>query len=434
MSDFLSIASPSSSDSALLEKIKDEAVSLLGRADLSDQEIEDVISSTINKFIPNISVTDHENLTRTIGDELLRYGVLQILMDDVQVNEIMVSGGGKKPDGGYNTPLVFTERDGINSFEPNIRINSEEDLCKIVERLGRKSGRRCDEANPLMDAQLPDGSRVNAVHHSISIDGQTLNIRKFKRDTITPEQLLDNDTCSQDMMSFLQACVKARLNIVISGGTSSGKTTLLNVLSSFIPRNEHIVVIEDTTELQLFHPHIDRLQSRPKNAEGTGEITIHKLLINSLRMNPDRIIIGECRSSETIDMLQAMQTGHDGALTTIHSNSAKGVFTRIETMIGLSQNFDRSAIRQQIYESLDIVVQTKKLFDGRRIISEILSLDSYNDGVIGCSVLYLGQYNAFSDEVEFICKSAYASRVRDKLRDANIDFDESCMCKTGGEQ
>ena len=416
----------------LFAQVQKELNSKLAYQEMSDEQIEAwaieyVYSQTLT--LPN---DRRDVISKGICDRLLRFGALQVLIDDPEVSEIMVSGGGKLPDGRYLPPKVFTERSGVNRAEQGVVLNSEAELMQIVSRLASKTGRRCDESSPLMNAQLPDGSRVNAVHHSISIDGQTLNIRKFKLDAKTPVDLVRGETCSPNIMNFLQSCVKARCNIIISGGTGSGKTTLLNVLSSFIPRNEHIVVIEDTAELQLYHPHIDRLQARQANAEGKGLVTMHDLLVNSLRMKPDRIVVGECRSSETLEMLQAMQTGHDGSLTTIHSNSASAALLRIETLVKSDSSFDVDAIRSQIAQAIDLVVHTRRRKDGSRIIEEIISVDSYTDSVLYTSTIFQAVINDIDGCVSFNATDRQPLDIRRKILEAGQIYNQDWFFQQRG--
>lgn len=310
-------------------------------------------------------------LQKTVADEFLRLGPLQPLQEDESISEIMVNGGGMDEDGNYYAPVVFVEVDGVIHPRPDIEIESVDALESLITRIGDRMGRRCDMANPRMDASLPDGSRVNATHRSISLDGPSLTIRKFKKDAMTPEQLVDFGTCSDDMMMFLSSCIASRLNIFVSGGTGSGKTTLLNVLSSFIPPAERIVSIEDTAELQLKQPDIVRLQSRPANTEGRGAITIHDLLVNALRMRPDRIIVGECRGGEALDMMQAMNTGHDGSLTTLHANSPEEAVSRLIAMVRFAADLPVDVIESQIAGALDVMVQTARTLSGSRYVSEI---------------------------------------------------------------
>ncbi len=289
-------------------------------------------------------------------------------MKDPDLTEIMVNG----PD------TIYVERHGVIERSPK-RFTESRQLRLIIERIITPLGRRIDEASPMVDARLPDGSRVNAIIEPVAIDGTTLTIRRFGHHRLTAEDLIANGAVPKQVMEFLQAAVQARLNCVVSGGTGSGKTTFLNVLSSFLPDRERIITIEDAAELLLNQSHVVRLESRPPNVEGTGEIAIRDLVRNALRMRPDRIIIGECRGGEALDMLQAMNTGHDGSLTTIHANGQRDALSRIETMV-LMAGFDLPvrAIREQIASALDMVVHTARMRDGSRKIigvSEVVGME-----------------------------------------------------------
>jgi pilus assembly protein CpaF len=307
-------------------------------------------------------------LRQEILDEALGLGPLEDLMKDPDVSEIMVNG----PD------TIYVERHGVIEHTPK-RFTEDRQLRLIIERIITPLGRRIDESSPMVDARLSDGSRVNAIIEPVAIDGSTLTIRRFGKRRLTTEDLINIGAAPRPVMDFLQAAVQARLNCVVSGGTGSGKTTFLNVLSSFLPDRERIITIEDAAELLLNQSHVVRLESRPPNVEGTGEIRIRDLFRNALRMRPDRIIIGECRGPEALDMLQAMNTGHDGSLTTIHANSQRDALSRIETMV-LMAGFDLPvrAIREQIASALDMVVHTARLRDGTRKVigvSEVVGME-----------------------------------------------------------
>ena len=319
--------------------------------------------------IPEIeSAEDLERLKSEIVDEALGLGPLEDLMRDPAVSEIMVNG----PE------HVYVERRGlIERVEKHF--SGEQQLRLVIERIIMPLGRRVDESVPMVDARLPDGSRVNAIIPPLSIDGSTLTIRRFGTRRLAVHDLLEKRSITREMEEFLHACIQARLNIVISGGTGSGKTTFLNILSGFIPERERIVTIEDAAELRLNQPHVVRLESRPANLEGRGEVKIRDLVRNALRMRPDRIVVGEARGAEALDMLQAMNTGHDGSLTTVHANSARDSLSRIETMVMMA-GFDLPvrAIREQVSSAVDLVVQTARLQDGSRkvtSISEVIGME-----------------------------------------------------------
>jgi len=307
---------------------------------------------------------EKERLYREIRNELLGYGPLEPLLVDASVNDILVNT--------YNQ--VFVERRG--KLEPSsIRFTDNAHLLKIIEKIASGVGRRIDESCPMVDARLPDGSRVNAIIPPLALDGPALSIRKFARDPIKMEDLIKFGAITGDMAEVLRGMVKARLNILISGGTGAGKTTFLNVLSSCIPNDERIITIEDSAELQMQQDHVVRLETRPPNLEGHGEVTQRDLVRNALRMRPDRIILGEVRSGEALDMLQAMNTGHDGSLATIHANSPRDALTRLETMVSMAglHILDR-AIRHQIASAINVVIQLARLSDGSRKMMNLYEL------------------------------------------------------------
>jgi pilus assembly protein CpaF len=332
-------------------------------------KVEAIAASLVSERKFQGSAEELAELRREIVDEALGLGPLEDLMRDNDVSEIMVNGPDK----------IYVERHGKIDLTAK-HFSSNRQLRLIIERIITPLGRRIDESSPMVDARLPDGSRVNAIIEPIAIDGTSMTIRRFGQHRLSADDLINIGAVPPPMIDFLRACVQARLNCVVSGGTGSGKTTFLNILSSFLPERERIVTIEDAAELRLNQPHIVRLESRPANIEGTGEIRIRDLFRNSLRMRPDRIIIGECRGAEALDMLQAMNTGHDGSLTTIHANSQRDAISRIETMV-LMAGFDLPvrAIREQIASALDIVVHTARMRDGTRKllgVSEVVGMES----------------------------------------------------------
>jgi pilus assembly protein CpaF len=307
---------------------------------------------------------EKERLCREIRNELLGYGPLEPLLADSSINDILVN----------NYCKVFVERRG--KLEPSIiRFTDNAHLLKIIEKIASGVGRRIDESSPMVDARLPDGSRVNAIIPPLALDGPALSIRKFARDPIKVEDLVGFGAITEDMAEVLHGMVQARLNILISGGTGTGKTTFLNVLSSFIPNDERIITIEDSAELQLQQDHVVRLETRPANLEGQGEVTQRDLVKNALRMRPDRIILGEVRSGEALDMLQAMNTGHDGSLATIHANSARDALTRLETMVSMAGlNIPEKAIRHQVTSAINVVLQLARLSDGSRKMMNLFEI------------------------------------------------------------
>ena len=292
------------------------------------------------------------------------YGPITALLNDDSISEIMVNGPNQ----------VYVERKGQLS-PVDVKFESDAELVRVIREIAAFVGRRIDEESPMVDCRLPDGSRVNAVIAPLAIDGASLTIRKFARDPYTVQDLINFGTITAEAAGFLEACVKAHFNILVSGGTGSGKTTMLNVLSSFIPDTERVVTIEDAAELQLRQPHKVRLESRPARVDGTGRVSIRELVVNALRMRPDRIVIGECRSGEALDMLQAMNTGHDGSLTTIHANTPRDTLARLETLVLMSGvDLPQRAIREQIASAIQIIVQQSRLRDGSRRVTNITEI------------------------------------------------------------
>jgi pilus assembly protein CpaF len=319
------------------------------------------IVQVYNKTGLQLSETLRQQLFRDVFDELIGYGPIQMLLDDPNVTEVMVNGPKR----------IYVERQG-KIVRTNVVFDNNEHLIRVIERIVLPMGRRIDADSPTVDARLPDGSRVNAVIPPVAIDGPALTIRKFSRERLNVQQLIEFGTLTPQMAELLKACVVSRLNIVISGGTGSGKTTLLNVLSGYIPEDERIVTIEDAAELQLHQEHVVRLETKHANLDGSGEVTVRDLVRNALRMRPDRIVVGECRGGEALDMLQAMNTGHDGSLTTIHSNSPRDALSRLETLTLMSGlDLPIKVVREQIAAAIDLIVQQSRLRDGTRRITQI---------------------------------------------------------------
>ena len=324
-------------------------------------EVRGAVARLVEEEKTPLSLMEKDRIIGEVLDEVFGLGPLEPLLADPTISDILVT-----------TPrLVYIERAG-KLFKTSVQFKDSQHLMRIIEKIVARVGRRVDESSPLVDARLPDGSRVNAAIPPVAVDGPLLSIRRFGRDPLKASDLVHMLTLTEGMMELLRACVKARLNIVISGGTGAGKTTLLNVLSSFIAEDERIVTIEDAAELRLNQEHVARMETRPPNIEGTGAIRIRELVINALRMRPDRIIIGECRGPEAFDMMQAMNTGHDGSMTTVHSNSARDAFSRLETMVMMaSQHVPDYVIRQMLSAAVQIVVHMSRLPDGGRKIMSI---------------------------------------------------------------
>lgn len=347
------------------------------------QEVRKTIQELFEQILAEenivLSRPERARMFEQIAAEILGLGPLQILIDDDTITEVMVNGARN----------IYVERAGKILRAP-ITFESDDHVKRIIERIVNPLGRRIDESSPYVDARLMDGSRVNAVIPPISLVGPILTIRKFAKKPITVEQLIQFGSVTSEAMEFLSACVRARLNIVVSGGTGSGKTTFLNVLSSYIPGDERILTIENAAELQLRQDHVVTLESRPANIEGRGEITIRDLVINALRMRPDRIVVGECRGDEALDMLQAMNTGHDGSMTTAHSNSPRDTLSRLETMTLMAgMDLPVRAIREQISSAIDLIVHQDRMRDGSRKIVSVTEVTGMEGDVITTTDLFI---------------------------------------------
>ena len=340
-------------------------------------EVEEVISSFCQRVLDdnpmnNVPRGERARIVTDICDEILGLGPIEPLLKDESITEVMINGPKK----------IYVERKGKLQLT-NVQFHDDDHLMTIIERIVSPLGRRIDESSPLVDARLSDGSRVNAIVPPLSLIGPCVTIRKFTKNPLSIDNLVGFGSLSEEMAEFLRACVKARLNIMVSGGTGSGKTTTLNVLSSFIPDDERIVTIEDAAELRLQQQHVVTLEARPANLEGKGAITIRDLVRNSLRMRPDRIIVGEVRSGEALDMLQAMNTGHDGSLTTGHANSPRDILSRLETMVMMAgMELPVRAIREQIASALDLIIQQSRIQDGSRKITHITEVQKMEGDTI----------------------------------------------------
>lgn len=327
------------------------------RSEMIKQRLQEVYVQTK----VNLPEDMRQHLFDEIVDEFTGFGPIQPLLDDPDISEVMVNGPKK----------VFIEKSG-KVTKSGVTFDDDDHVMRIIDRIILPLGRRVDADIPTVDARLPDGSRVNAVIRPVSIDGPCITIRKFKKDKLSVEDLIKFGSLNKNMGDFLRACVHAHLNIVVSGGTGSGKTTLLNVLSSFIPEQDRIITIEDAAELQLQQDHVLRLETKVANVDGRGAVTIRDLVRNSLRMRPDRIVVGECRGGETLDMLQAMNTGHDGSLTTLHANSPRDALSRMETMVLMAgMDLPLKVVRQQISSAIDLIIQQTRLKDGSRKVTAI---------------------------------------------------------------
>lgn len=398
------------SKAALKKRIHQAVIEEIGKngyADRGEGDLAEKIREIARKVLAeegSLSRTAQEQLIQEIVNDSVGYGPIEQLLNDPEVTEIMVNGPNQ----------VFIERNGRLELTP-IKFDSDEQLLNLIERIVAPIGRRIDESMPMVDARLKDGSRVNAIIPPVSLIGPVLTIRKFSKEPFQAKDLIELGTMSEEMCQFLEACVKARLNIVVSGGTGSGKTTTLNVLSSFIPANERIVTIEDAAELQLMQEHVVTLETRPPNIEGKGAITIRDLVRNALRMRPDRIVVGEVRSGEALDMLQAMNTGHDGSLTTGHANSPRDLLSRLETMVLMAgMDLPVRAIREQIASAIHLIIQQSRMSDGKRRITHITEVQGMEGDVIVLQDIFRYHDNGIN-------KGFKATGIRPKFMDRLVN-------------
>ncbi|MBD8492726.1 CpaF family protein [Pseudomonas syringae] len=342
------------------------------------QFVIDKVAEYVARLRLAISRYEMERLAEELVDELTGFGPLEVLLRDSSVTEILVNGPSK----------VFVERDGV-LHHTDLRFIDAHHVERVMQRILAPMGRRLDESSPMVDARLPDGSRVNAIIPPIALDGPCLSIRKFRKDMLKSTDLVAIQTIDQAIFEFFQEAVGKRCNVLISGGTGTGKTTLLNVLSQLIDSHQRLVTIEDVAELQLSHPHVVRLETRPPNAEGHGEVRSSDLIRNALRMRPDRIILGEIRGVEVLDVLTAMNTGHDGSMSTVHANNAQDALLRLETLVGLTgRQIAEKTLRQMICAALDVIIQLTRLPDGRRCVSEVVEVVGMRDDIYVTNTLF----------------------------------------------
>ena len=376
----------SSLHSKVINEIDLESLNRLPE-DTAREQLRHVILDILQREKTPLTLTEREQLVSEILDEVFGLGPLQPLLADPTLSDILVNGA-------YN---VYVERRGKLERVP-VRFNDNEHLMRIIDRIVSRVGRRVDESSPMVDARLRDGSRVNVIIPPLALDGPVLSIRRFGTDPLTAQDLLDNGTLTVDMLDLLKACVRGKLNVIISGGTGAGKTTLLNVLSSYIPGDERIVTIEDAAELQLKQDHVVRLETRPPNIEGKGAVKQRQLVINALRMRPDRIVVGEVRGEEAIDMLQAMNTGHEGSLTTVHANTARDALSRVETMVSMANlNLPEKAARQQLASAIHVIIQVSRMPDGTRKITNISEITGMEGQIITMQDLFIFERHGYDE-------------------------------------
>jgi pilus assembly protein CpaF len=391
----------------LLNRLNLERLTRMKRED-AEPEIRRVIAVIVEAQLSTtpLSLLERDTLVTDVVNELFGLGPLEALLRDPAVSDILVN----------RHDQIFVEREG-KLEETNIVFKDDRHLLQIIERIVSSVGRRIDESSPMVDARLQDGSRVNAIIAPLALDGPVLSIRRFRTDRLGAQDLVDRQSLTQPMLDFLKAAVACRLNVIVSGGTGAGKTTLLNILSSFISHTERIVTIEDAAELMLRQRHVVRLETRPANIEGKGAVKQRDLVVNALRMRPDRIIMGEVRSEEALDMLQAMNTGHDGSLTTIHSNSARDALYRLDTMVAMANlSIPERAIRQQIASAINVIIQVTRQSDGTRRVTGITELTGMEGEVITMQDIFLFEKTGLRPDGK-VCGRFKATGIRPKCSD-----------------
>jgi pilus assembly protein CpaF len=396
----------------LLDRINLDALASIDN-DRIRAEVRQAVLTIVDSEPNLLTATEKQQISGEVLHEVFGLGPLEPLLQDTSISDILVNGHKQ----------VYVERKGLLELT-NVRFHDDGHLLRIIDRIVSQVGRRVDESNPMVDARLADGSRVNAIIPPLALDGPLLSIRRFSTDKLMPKDLVEKTSLTPGMIRLLEAAVQARLNIIVSGGTGAGKTTLLNALSVFISPKERIVTIEDAAELQLRQPHVARLETRPANVEGHGAVRQRQLLVNSLRMRPDRIIVGEVRGEEALDMLQAMNTGHDGSLTTVHANSPRDAISRLEVMVSLANaNMHLTAIRQQIASAVHILVQASRMSDGTRRVTSITEVTGIETDIVTLQEIFVFEKRGVSPEGKVLGRFAATGilpKFNEKLLAAGI--------------
>jgi len=406
----------------LIERLSD----VIYRKNISDAELSLRVRGEIQRILNanNYPLTGEEKniIIEDFINDVVGYGPIEEYLKDEDVTEVMVNSPKK----------IYVEKFG-KIYSTDKTFLDESHLMQVINKIVSRVGRRVDESSPYVDARLPDGSRVNVIIHPLVLNGPVITIRKFSSEPFTIEDLVGMGTCTQKVADFLEACIKGRLNVICSGGTGTGKTTTLNVLSSFIPHDERIITIEDAAELKLGQEHVIRLEARPPNIEGKGEVTIRDLVRNALRMRPDRIIVGEVRGGEALDMLQAMNTGHDGSLSTVHANSPRDVLSRLETMVLMAGvDIPIKAIREQISSAVNLIVHMSRLKDGTRKFTKVTEVQGMEGDVITLQDLFLFDFMGVDEEGRFkgrIKSTGIRPRFTDRLRNFGVDLPDKVFDK-----
>jgi pilus assembly protein CpaF len=410
----------------LLERLNLSNLDRLDRQQVAEA-IRKVVHDLITQESLPLNFEERDLVVNQVLDEIFGLGPLEPLIQDPEISDILVN----------TYKQVFIERHG-RLEKTDVIFQDDRHLLQVIDRIVSAVGRRIDDSSPMVDARLPDGSRVNAIIRPLALDGPHLSIRKFKRDALSGEDLLRTESLTEPMLELLKAVVKARLNVLISGGTGAGKTTLLNIMSSYIPPNERVLTIEDSAELQLKQPHVVRLETRPANIEGSGEVPQRLLLVNALRMRPDRIIMGECRGAEAIDMLQAMNTGHDGSITTLHANTPRDALSRLETMISMANlDLPERAMRQQIASAINVVIQVSRMSDGTRKVMQLSEIVGMEGDIITMQDIFVYEREGIGPDDKVIGHfraTGIRPRFSERLKAYGIDLSSLLFSNLGSPE